>query len=853
MSSVTDRLYRAARMMVAPLKITATDDSGPVHRVQVRGFPPETIDAMPTLQIYGLASHAPPGSDAMGIFASGDRSNGVIVATGNQQYRLRNQKQGEVALHDNSGSVVKLANGGNIEVTATGKHTMTVPQVEVNASSTVTMTTPLVHVEGRQTMAYEPAQPNEVATKNYVDTHGGGGGGTPGPEGPPGPQGPAGPTGPAGPEGPAGPTGQTGQQGPPGQTGQTGPQGPQGAASTVPGPEGPTGPEGPQGAAGATGATGPQGPAGADSTVPGPQGPIGLTGPEGPAGATGPQGPQGPASTVPGPEGPTGPEGPPGTTGATGATGPQGPPGADSTVPGPAGPQGPIGLTGPEGPTGATGPAGPEGPQGAASTVPGPEGPTGPQGPQGTTGATGATGPEGPAGADSTVPGPQGPQGLTGATGSTGPEGPQGPIGLTGPQGPQGAASTVPGPEGPTGATGPAGPTGATGPQGPQGATGPQGPGIAEAPSNGLVYGRVSAAWTQVLPITGGTLTGPVGVGQGVGAVQLVPGDATHTGYVGFFNAAGTRQGYLGFAYGGDIVLALEDATNTFSVSGNIITSGAAYISFPTAPSFYLNGDGTNNVINFQSGYYFAWSVSNGQLNYIANNATAMWIDNVGNAQFTGNMACRAGNTAIGAGGNGVIMQFAPGWYYDWNATNGTLTWIGPGGYLWYCGGSGDLHFISDVHVQGRGIEYDNIGASGFNFRWDGATTFIRVDNAAEWALQGTSDERLKFDIEPASFDCLEAIRAMPLHQFRWRDYSDLSAAPVANADAPVVPIGLVAQRVHEVLPHAAIVGSEEGASKGATTMWAINANTMIAALCGAVQQLAAKVADLESRLNVLD
>ena len=85
--------------MHADGKITATDDSGPIHRAQVRGFPMETIDNMPVLQIYGLASHAMPGSDAMAIFASGDRSNGVIIATGNQQYRLRALKSGEVALY----------------------------------------------------------------------------------------------------------------------------------------------------------------------------------------------------------------------------------------------------------------------------------------------------------------------------------------------------------------------------------------------------------------------------------------------------------------------------------------------------------------------------------------------------------------------------------------------------------------------------------------------------------------------------------------------------------------------------------------------------------------------------------
>jgi phage baseplate assembly protein V len=129
--TVANRLYRRIMMSVAPVKITATDDSGPIHRAQVRGFPNETIDAMPVLQIYGLASHAMPGSDGTAIFASGDRSNGVIIATGNQQFRLRNLKSGEVALYDNHGSVVKLAESGKIEIACTGTVTVAAPTINV--------------------------------------------------------------------------------------------------------------------------------------------------------------------------------------------------------------------------------------------------------------------------------------------------------------------------------------------------------------------------------------------------------------------------------------------------------------------------------------------------------------------------------------------------------------------------------------------------------------------------------------------------------------------------------------------------------------------------------------------------
>ena len=89
------------------------------------------------------------------------------------------------------------------------------------------------------------------------------------------------------------------------------------------------------------------GPAGADG-APGSPGPAGAPGEQGPPGKDGAQGPAGPA----GPTGPQGPKGDPGEAGADGAQGPQGP-------------EGPAGPTGPKGDPGQDGPAGPAGADGA--------------------------------------------------------------------------------------------------------------------------------------------------------------------------------------------------------------------------------------------------------------------------------------------------------------------------------------------------------------------------------------------------------------------------------------------------------------------------------------------------------
>jgi hypothetical protein len=95
---------------------------------------------------------------------------------------------------------------------------------------------------GTLTLAQDPDQPMEAATKQYVDATSG----APGPVGPEGPAGPQGEQGPQGPQGPQGAQGPTGAQGPEGDTGSPGPTGPEG-------PQGPQGDPGPQGEQGVPG------------------------------------------------------------------------------------------------------------------------------------------------------------------------------------------------------------------------------------------------------------------------------------------------------------------------------------------------------------------------------------------------------------------------------------------------------------------------------------------------------------------------------------------------------------------------------------------------------------------------
>lgn len=149
--TATDRLYRRVLMNSAAITISSTDDTGPVHKVQgkVRGTP-ETIDNLQVVQLYGVASHAPIGSDAFVSFGNGDRSNGVVHATANQKARPRNQKPGEVTIFTDEGDTISLQRNHNIVIT-TKDGTVTVNEaklVVVNASEKVRMVTPRLEVTG---------------------------------------------------------------------------------------------------------------------------------------------------------------------------------------------------------------------------------------------------------------------------------------------------------------------------------------------------------------------------------------------------------------------------------------------------------------------------------------------------------------------------------------------------------------------------------------------------------------------------------------------------------------------------------------------------------------------------------
>lgn len=97
-------VWRRLQLMVAQargLRITT-------HRIQVSALDSETLDNVDRIQSYGVSTRPKPGCQAYVIFPAGDRAHGLCVVVGDRRYTLE-LVEGEVALHDDQGQMVKIA------------------------------------------------------------------------------------------------------------------------------------------------------------------------------------------------------------------------------------------------------------------------------------------------------------------------------------------------------------------------------------------------------------------------------------------------------------------------------------------------------------------------------------------------------------------------------------------------------------------------------------------------------------------------------------------------------------------------------------------------------------------------
>ena len=107
-----ERVYRRMLMVVRSGQMTLVNDQKPTQQMQIQLSQVEVLDGMPRLAEYGFQSVPPAGADIVALFPAGNLSDGVVIATGHQTWRLRALATGEVAISDDKGQRVYLSAAG---------------------------------------------------------------------------------------------------------------------------------------------------------------------------------------------------------------------------------------------------------------------------------------------------------------------------------------------------------------------------------------------------------------------------------------------------------------------------------------------------------------------------------------------------------------------------------------------------------------------------------------------------------------------------------------------------------------------------------------------------------------------
>ena len=138
---VLEAVQGRLRLMIGRAIVSLVDDARKLQELQVDLLDEEQQDAVEHFQDYGFAMHPHPEAEAIVACAGGLRSHSIVIAVADRRYRLKNLKQGEVALYDDLGNLVKLGrtkleviSKGDTSVTTTGK-------TDVTSQGDITVTT----------------------------------------------------------------------------------------------------------------------------------------------------------------------------------------------------------------------------------------------------------------------------------------------------------------------------------------------------------------------------------------------------------------------------------------------------------------------------------------------------------------------------------------------------------------------------------------------------------------------------------------------------------------------------------------------------------------------------------------
>lgn len=142
LQSAAAKLAQQMRRMITRGIVKLVVDDGELQRMQLSLLAGELRDGVEVIRHYGLASKPHAGAQAVVVFPNGSRDHGLVIATEDRRYRLRNLSDGEVALYSDLGQVVRMKRD-RLEINAGSPG-----QVDVLADTLVRIVAPLAKVEG---------------------------------------------------------------------------------------------------------------------------------------------------------------------------------------------------------------------------------------------------------------------------------------------------------------------------------------------------------------------------------------------------------------------------------------------------------------------------------------------------------------------------------------------------------------------------------------------------------------------------------------------------------------------------------------------------------------------------------
>lgn len=110
-----------------------------IQKVQASGLADETLQDVELMQQFGFTSVPPANTQAVILPIGGKTTHGIVIATENGSFRVKNLQGGEVAVYDESGSSIVLKKGRLIEIVC--------DVLKIKAATKVDISSPLVETD----------------------------------------------------------------------------------------------------------------------------------------------------------------------------------------------------------------------------------------------------------------------------------------------------------------------------------------------------------------------------------------------------------------------------------------------------------------------------------------------------------------------------------------------------------------------------------------------------------------------------------------------------------------------------------------------------------------------------------